>query len=159
MSAQLTRSKSLRHDTETPTPNRMETLWLAVALSLGSAIALGLARFAYALLLPAMKLDLGWSFAQAGAMNTANALGYLLGALAFPRLSRGASTAALFVAGCIATALLMAVSGMLVDTHALLTLRVMTGVSSALIFVSGGVLAARLASSRPRDAGLVLGLY
>jgi len=159
MSAQLTRSKSLRHDTETPTPNRMETLWLAVALSLGSAIALGLARFAYALLLPAMKLDLGWSFAQAGAMNTANALGYLLGALAFPRLSRGASTAALFVAGCIATALLMAVSGMLVDTHALLTLRVMTGVSSALIFVSGGVLAARVASSRPRDAGLVLGLY
>ncbi|MEF1435498.1 YbfB/YjiJ family MFS transporter, partial [Neisseria gonorrhoeae] len=61
---------------------RLPTLMLAIGLSLGSAIALGLARFAYALLLPSMKLDLGWSFAEAGAMNTANALGYLLGALA-----------------------------------------------------------------------------
>jgi predicted MFS family arabinose efflux permease len=61
------------------TAQRLPTLALAAALSLGSAIALGFARFAYALLLPSMKLDLGWSFAEAGAMNTANALGYLLG--------------------------------------------------------------------------------
>src|SRR5215469_14249290 len=62
---------------------RKQALLLALALSLGSAIALGLARFSYALLLPPMRLDLAWSFAQAGAMNTANAFGYLLGALAF----------------------------------------------------------------------------
>ena len=67
---------------------RQHTLVLAAGLSFGSAIALGLTRFSYALLLPAMKADLGWSFAQAGAMNTANALGYLLGALAFPFVSR-----------------------------------------------------------------------
>jgi predicted MFS family arabinose efflux permease len=138
---------------------RLPTLLLAAGLSLGSAIALGLARFAYALLLPSMKLDLGWSFAQAGAMNTANALGYLLGALAFPRLARRWSAAALFGAGCVATAALMAVSGLLADTHSLLVLRVMTGASSAAVFISGGVLAARLASARPSDAGLVLGLY
>ncbi|SIT35800.1 Arabinose efflux permease family protein [Paraburkholderia ribeironis] len=138
---------------------RMPTLTLAAALSLGSAIALGLARFAYALLLPSMKLDLGWSFAQAGAMNTANALGYLLGALAFPRLARRWSVGALFGGGCAATALLMAGSGLLADTHSLLALRVITGASSAAIFISGGVLAARLASARPHDAGLVLGLY
>jgi predicted MFS family arabinose efflux permease len=140
-------------------PERLHTLLLAVGLSLGSAIALGLARFAYALLLPAMKLDLGWSFAQAGAMNTANALGYLLGALAFPRFSRRWPAATLFIAGCVATALLMAVSGLLAGTQALLVLRVITGVASASIFISGGVLAARLASARPHDAGLVLGLY
>jgi predicted MFS family arabinose efflux permease len=132
---------------------------LAAALSLGSAIALGLARFAYALLLPSMKLDLGWSFAQAGAMNTANALGYLLGALAFPTLARRWSAGVLFGAGCVSTAILMAGSGLLADTHSLLVLRVITGASSAAIFISGGVLAARLASARPRDAGLVLGLY
>lgn len=141
------------------TAQRLPTLALAAALSLGSAIALGFARFAYALLLPSMKLDLGWSFAEAGAMNTANALGYLLGALAFPRLARRWSAGALFGAGCIATALLMACSGLLADTHSLLALRVITGASSAAIFISGGVLAARLASARPRDAGLVLGLY
>ncbi|MFM0079251.1 YbfB/YjiJ family MFS transporter [Paraburkholderia sediminicola] len=147
--------------TATPTEaaQRLPTLMLAACLSLGSAIALGLARFAYALLLPSMKLDLGWSFAQAGAMNTANALGYLLGALAYPRLARRWSASALFGAGCVATALLMAISGLLDDTHSLLVLRVITGVSSAAVFVSGGVLAARLASARPHDAGLVLGLY
>jgi predicted MFS family arabinose efflux permease len=138
---------------------RAPTLMLAAALSLGSAIALGLARFAYALLLPSMKLDLGWSFAQAGAMNTANALGYLLGALAFAPLARRWSAAVLFAAGCVSTAILMAGSGLLADTHSLLVLRVITGASSAAIFISGGVLAARLASARPRDAGLILGLY
>ncbi|CAH2899152.1 MAG: Uncharacterized MFS-type transporter [uncultured Paraburkholderia sp.] len=138
---------------------RLPMLMLAAALSLGSAIALGLARFAYALLLPSMKLDLGWTFAEAGAMNTANALGYLLGALAFPRLARRWQADKLFVAGCIATAFLMAASGLLADTNSLLVLRVITGASSAAVFISGGVLAARLASASPRDAGLVLGLY
>ncbi|SEK00145.1 Predicted arabinose efflux permease, MFS family [Paraburkholderia diazotrophica] len=92
-------------------------------------------------------------------MNTANALGYLLGALAFPRLSRRWPAGALFIGGCIATALLMAATGTLSDTNTLFAQRVATGIASAFIFVSGGVLAARLASSSPRDAGLVLGLY
>ncbi|MEX3815635.1 YbfB/YjiJ family MFS transporter [Paraburkholderia sp. BR13439] len=147
------------HASTTITARRLPTLLLAAALSLGSATALGLARFAYALLLPSMKLDLGWSFAQAGAMNTANALGYLLGALVFPRLARRWSAGALFAGGCVLTALLMAGSGLTASTDALLTLRVITGASSAAIFIGGGVLAARLASARPRDAGLVLGLY
>jgi predicted MFS family arabinose efflux permease len=139
--------------------DRLRMLWLAVRLSLGSAIALGLARFSYALLLPAMKADLGWSFAQAGAMNTANAAGYLLGALAFPALSRRCSPGTLFRAGALLTAVLMAACGLVSDTHVLLAQRLATGVGSALIFISGGVLAARLASATPRDAGLVLGLY
>ncbi|NUY30051.1 YbfB/YjiJ family MFS transporter [Paraburkholderia sp. JPY303] len=147
------------HAPTTIPAQRLPTLLLAAALSLGSAAALGFARFAYALLLPAMKLDLGWSFAQAGAMNTANALGYLLGALVFPRLARRWSAGALFAGGCVLTALLMAGSGLTASTDALLTLRVITGASSAAIFIGGGVLAARLASARPRDAGLVLGLY
>src|SRR5258708_28151638 len=141
--------------TATPTEaaQRLPTLMLAAGLSLGSAIALGLARFAYALLLPSMKLDLGWSFAQAGAMNTANALGYLLGALAYPRLARRWSASALFGAGCVATALLMAISGLLADTHSLLALRVITGVSSAAGFCHWGRLAGRLAASGTPRAG------
>lgn len=145
--------------TGTPSLTRAQTLTLAASLSLGSAIALGLTRFAYALLLPSMKADLGWTFAQAGAMNTANALGYLLGALVFPLCARRWPAGTCFVAGCVVTALVMAVSGVISDTSALLAQRVATGVSSAFIFIGGGVLAARLASSHPRDAGLVLGLY
>lgn len=139
--------------------SRRHTLVLAASLSLGSAIALGLTRFSYALLLPAMKADLMWSFAQAGAMNTANAIGYLIGAVVFPLASRLWGVSVNFMAGCIVTVLLMAVSGLTADTYMLLALRVTTGVGSALIFIGGGVLAARLASSHPRDAGLVLGLY
>lgn len=56
--------------------------WLRSArLALGTASALGLARFAYGLLVPAMRNDLGWSLAQAGAVTTANGLGYLAGAV------------------------------------------------------------------------------
>ena len=49
----------------------------ALGLALGPAV---LARFDYALLLPSVRADLYWSFATAGAMSTANALGYLAGA-------------------------------------------------------------------------------
>jgi predicted MFS family arabinose efflux permease len=56
--------------------------WLALALSVGAAVSLGVTRFAYGLLLPGMRTDLGWTYTLAGAMNTANAVGYLLGALA-----------------------------------------------------------------------------
>jgi predicted MFS family arabinose efflux permease len=51
-------------------------------LALGTASALGLARFAYGLLVPAMRAELGWSLAQAGTLTTANSLGYLVGAVA-----------------------------------------------------------------------------
>ncbi|MCO8648973.1 YbfB/YjiJ family MFS transporter, partial [Burkholderia multivorans] len=139
--------------------SRIAAWRLAIGLSLGSAIALGLARFSYALLLPPMKADLGWSFAQAGALNTANAAGYLFGALAFPWLSRRWRAGTLLAAGCVLTACLMAACGVTVGMQALLVQRLATGIGSALIFVSGGVLAARLASASPRDAGLLLGLY
>nr|WP_057925851.1 YbfB/YjiJ family MFS transporter [Burkholderia ambifaria] len=148
-----------RPDAGATEPDHMAAWRLAIGLSLGSAIALGLARFSYALLLPPMKADLGWTFAQAGALNTANAAGYLIGALTFPFLSRRWRTGTLLAAGCALTAVLMAACGLSSSMHALLVERLATGVGSALIFISGGVLAARLASASPRDAGLLLGLY
>ena len=56
-------------------------LLIAFLLSFGPAVSNSFARFAYALLLPAMREDLQWSWSQAGAINTVNAFGYLLGAL------------------------------------------------------------------------------
>ena len=67
---------------------------------MGPAIGLGLGRFAYALLLPAMRLDLGWSYAQAGAINTANAFGYLIGALAAAPLAARLGTSVRFCSDC-----------------------------------------------------------
>ena len=71
-----------------PAASPWRSLWLVAALSMGAAVSLGITRFAYALLLPPMRADLGWSYTLAGSMNTVNALGYLLGALATPFLLR-----------------------------------------------------------------------
>jgi predicted MFS family arabinose efflux permease len=59
----------------------VQRLRMVAALSLGPVVATAFARFAYALVLPAMRAELGLDYAQAGALNTANALGYLVGAL------------------------------------------------------------------------------
>ena len=59
--------------------SRQEFL-IALGLAAGPVVALGFTRFAYALLLPAMREQLHWSYAAAGGMNTANALGYIIGA-------------------------------------------------------------------------------
>ena len=48
---------------------------LAMGLSLGTIIGTSLVRFSYALFVPAMRADLGWSYLLTGAMNTAHAAG------------------------------------------------------------------------------------
>src|SRR5215469_16034012 len=68
-------------------------LWVALRLAVGPLVAIGLARFAYALLLPPMQADLAWSYSQAGAMNTANAAGYLAGAILTARSPPGTASA------------------------------------------------------------------
>ena len=149
-------------------PKAQSALLVAAALALAAAVSLGLARFSYALLLPPMRTDLGWSYLTAGAMNTVNAAGYLLGALALPRILARVDVRRVLLAGSGAAALLLALHGVTSSDAALFVLRLLTGVASAAAFVGGGVLAARLASGpaagadaagRPRSAGLVLGIY
>lgn len=66
---------------------------LAFALALGVTVSNSFARFAYALVLPAMRSELHWSYAQAGWLNTANAIGYLTFVIAWMR-DNGAGTGA-----------------------------------------------------------------
>ncbi len=134
-------------------------LWIALALSLGAAISLGISRFSYALLLPPMRADLGWSYLLAGAMNTANALGYFIGALLTPALMRRWGAQAPLVSGALLTALFMLLSGFVTDASMLLAQRVLAGIASAFVFIAGGVLAARLGALHPRRAGFLIGLY
>jgi len=128
----------------------------AAGLALGAAVSLGLARFAYALLLPPMRADLGWSYTTAGAMNTLNAAGYLAGALALPRALAHIDARRLFLGGCVGTVLLLALHGGVTGDGALYLLRLLCGVTSAATFATGGLLAARIGGARP---GMVLGIY
>jgi predicted MFS family arabinose efflux permease len=145
----------------------LPVLVVAGALALGAAISLGLARFSYALLLPPMRADLGWSYLTGGAMNTVNAAGYLVGALAAPAALRCFGARAVFLGGAVATALALLGHGLVVDDASLYALRFVTGIGSAATFVAGGLLAARLAAApagstgapRAPSAGLVLGIY
>ncbi|WP_298933405.1 YbfB/YjiJ family MFS transporter [uncultured Ramlibacter sp.] len=138
-------------------PSRL--LLLALALSLGAAISLGITRFAYGLLLPPMRADLQWSYTLAGTMNTANALGYLLGALATPRLMRRYGPSRLLLWGAALASLFMGLSGFFTEAAPLLAQRVLAGVASAFVFIAGGLLAARLGALQPARSGLLLGLY
>jgi predicted MFS family arabinose efflux permease len=129
----------------------------AVALSLAATV-LGLSRFGYAVLLPAMRAELGWSYAQAGLLETANAVGYLAGALLCPVLmSRAGPAVTLRICAAVTTASLLgcATTGSL---PVLLTLRGIGGAAAAALFVAAGLLAAQLATVTGR-AGPVLGVY
>ena len=135
-------------------------LWLiALALSLGAAVSLGVTRFAYGLLLPAMRADLGWSYTLAGGMNTANALGYFLGALSTPWLLRRWGPGSLLVGGALLATVFMGLSGFFVAAEPLLLQRLLAGVASALVFIAGGLLAARLGAQDPARGGFLIGLY
>lgn len=134
-------------------------LTTALALSLAAAVALGLTRFSYGLLLPPMREDLGWSYLLAGAMNTANALGYFIGALLTPALMRRLGVWRLLMVGAMLASGFMLMSGLVTDASALFTQRVAAGVASAFMFITGGVLAARLGSLHPGRAGFLIGLY
>ncbi len=136
-----------------------QLLKLAAALSLGAAVSLGITRFAYGLLLPAMRADLAWSYTLAGAMNTLNAAGYLLGALVTPWLLRRFQPVSVLVLGSLLASIFMAGSGFFVDAPSLLVQRLLAGVASALVFIAGGLLAARLGALAPRHMGLLLGVY
>ena len=126
---------------------------------MAAAVSLGMTRFAYALLLPPMRDDLSWTYTLAGAMNTFNALGYLLGALLTPWALRRWGAVRVLIAGSMLASVLMALTGFFTDALYLLAQRFLAGAASASVFVSGGLLAARLGSHTPPQSGLLLGIY
>jgi predicted MFS family arabinose efflux permease len=133
-------------------------LLLAAGLSLGTFVALGLARFSYGLLLPAMRSDLSWSYAQAGAMNTLNGVGYLLGALVANRVARTVGARRSFAISMAITAIALGGSGLTRSFVVLMGLRLLAGISGAQTFITGLSLAARLGGRVPGAAALLIGV-
>lgn len=134
-------------------------LWLAICISMAAAVSLGITRFAYALLLPPMRDDLSWTYTLAGSMNTFNALGYLMGALITPRILGQWGAVRVLLGGALLASLLMLATGFFSETSILLIQRLLAGMASAAVFVSGGLLAARLGTHLPAQSGLLLGIY
>lgn len=136
------------------------TLWLIVlGLSLGPAVSNGFARFAYGLVLPAMRDDLGWTYTEAGWINTANAIGYLLGALLALGLISRLGASFLFIAGMALTALALIMSGLTQDFWLLSFWRVIAGIGGAPVFIAGGVMASALFAGDKAKNALAIAVY
>lgn len=135
-------------------------VWVVVGLALGPAVVLGFARFAYALLLPSMRAELHWSLGTAGAMNSANALGYLAGALATAGLARRVGARRSFVAGLGVTVVALLATAAIANTPVLLALRALVGASGAVTFIAGAGLVAGVATSESAHrSAMLLGIY
>lgn len=131
---------------------------LILILALTPAIGVGLCRFAYALLLPDMRDSLGWSYAVAGAMNTANAAGYLSGALAASPVIRRAGLFRSLWVGTVICIASLALSAMSSNATVLGAVRFASGVAGAVSFIAASALATNIAQAYPARLGFLMGL-
>ena len=127
---------------------------LGFLLGFAPAAALGVGRFAYALVLPAMQVALGLSYVQAGVLGSANTAGYLLGALVSHRVLYATGYRRGLYASLWLQALSLALLAFGGGFYLLLVLRFVQGVLGAFVFVGG---AALLLASGGR--GLATGMY
>ena len=139
-----------------PEPKRP---WLVLAgLTLGVCVTNGFARFAYGLILPAMKQELGWTYAQAGWLNTANAVGYVIGALVTMALISRTNPSRLFSFGLVATAVSLLATGYDANLTWQSVWRVLAGVFGAMSFATAGALTAQLFQHDPRRNALAIAI-
>jgi MFS family permease len=122
---------------------------VAALLSFGPTVSNSFARFAYALVLPSMRSDLDLSYSQAGWLNTANAVGYLAGAVLIRMLVRHTGNRVLFSAGMIVTAFALLATGFTRDLDLLAAMRLVAGIGGAMVFVCGGSLSGNIFPNRP----------
>jgi MFS family permease len=140
-----------------PTSSHTQAVRLILVLALAPAVGVGLCRFAYSLLLPDMRESLHWSYATAGFMNTANAAGYLIGALAASPIARRIGlyrVVLISTAICVATLAL----SMSASTIVLSVVRFLSGFAGAVAFVAASALAANIAQAYPERLGFLMGL-
>lgn len=134
-------------------------IFMALGLSAGALVALGLSRFAYGLLLPPMRTDLGWTYVEAGALNTANGAGYIAGALVAAWTARQWGAARAFIAGYAVSALVLLLTAATTSLAFLVTLRTIGGVATAITFILGAGLVGAIHPHDARRRGTLVGLY
>ena len=133
--------------------------WLVlVGLALGVCVTNGFARFAYGLILPAMKSELDWTYAQAGWLNTANALGYIAGAIVTMVLISRMNPSHLFNFGLVTTAVALFATGHDPALWWQTTWRILAGFFGAMSFSTAGALTAQLFQNDARKNALAIAL-
>ncbi|MEN9559244.1 MAG: hypothetical protein RLZZ502_455 [Pseudomonadota bacterium] len=133
----------------------------ALIFALAVAVCNGFARFAYALILPVMRADLGWDYALSGWLNTANSLGYMLGGLTGMLLLTRWAAGRLFSLGLVVTGITVLAVGLTQDLYLMMLYRFLSGVGSAWVFACGGAMVAAHYShdQHKTNAGTAIALY
>ena len=131
----------------------------AILIGLGTAVSLGFSRFDYALILPSMMERLGWSYSEAGWLNTANVIGYLAGAAGTGRVIGRVPVRALFSGGLVLTSISVLASGLVASYPLLFLLSLAAGIFAALSFIGGSVLASGMFPRDARRSGIAISLY
>ena len=99
------------------------------------ASCLGVARFAYTPLLPAMANDFAWSFAQAGDVASANFVGYMVGAMLAAKVANGAQLRMWLALSLMASAATTFMGSSAESYVAWLLVRFASGITSAFCLV------------------------
>lgn len=133
--------------------------WMVLAgLALGVTVTNSFARFAYGLILPAMKSEMAWTYAQAGWLNTANALGYIVGAIITMLFIGRRSPTLLFAFGLITTTIALLATGLNAALWWQTMWRILAGLFGAMSFSTAGVLVAGLFKDSPRHNALAIAI-
>ena len=107
-----------------------------------------------------MRADLGWTYVEAGALNTANGAGYIVGALVAAWTANRWGTARAFLAGFSVNVLVLLLTAATTSFSVLIGLRTVGGISTALTFILGDGLAAAICPMQNlRRRGTLVGLY
>ena len=138
---------------------KSESLRTALIFATAIAVVNGFGRFAYALLLPVMREDLVWDYALSGWLNTANSVGYGVGALLGMALLSRYRPALLFVAGLAITVATLLLCGITRDLWTMMLWRFVTGVGSAWVFACGGALVAAKYSFDASKSAAAIAIY
>ncbi len=96
---------------------------------------------------------------MAGWINTANAAGYLVGALLALYYSNLLGPLRLFRYGMVITTTALLLSGFTADFSTLFVLRLLAGIGGAPVFISGGVMVATMFASDSSKNALAIALY
>ena len=142
-----------------PTDPHRQILAAVLALAMAPAVGVGIGRFAYALVLPDMQADFGWSYSQAGLPNALNALGYLLGALVAHRAAALVGPLRLVVGSSITAACATTLSAAVGDLTSLCALRLIAGLAGAFGLVGGGACAIAIAERMGSRRSLAVALF
>ncbi len=132
--------------------------WVSVALiALGAAVAQAFGRFAYGVLLPAVRDDLGISNTVAGTISAVNVGGYLLGTLLVAWVASRIRLLEVLRLGLTLTALGLFIAAIANSPGLLMVGLLLTGVGGAAVWIPAPIVAADAmpAQHRPMAVGLM----